>query len=157
MNQTHLKPLADHVAAVYRHQQWDTLWFLYTLLRQWPDLVGPAFAEHSTPAYLRKKDLWVYVTHSIWMQQMQFAKVDILARIKSSLKEPLVQDIRWTLTPADFPQSAPQVHTQPLPAQVISPQAEQDFLVLAEHVADPEARHALWRLWRCCNSSSPAQ
>jgi predicted nucleic acid-binding Zn ribbon protein len=145
-----LKPLADHVAAVYRHQQWDTLWILYTLLRQWPDLVGPAFAAHSTPAYFRKNDLWVYVTHSIWMQQMHLAKVDILSKINARLDQPLVQDLRWTLVPADFVHPAPKVAPQVLPTKSIPPETEQNFLLLVEHIADPEARRALWRLWRCC-------
>ncbi|XOF34657.1 MAG: DUF721 domain-containing protein [Candidatus Electrothrix sp. YB6] len=143
----HLTPLADTLSAVYGRQQWGNQWHLYTLVRHWPELAGSAFAEHSMPAYFRRKELWVYVQSSVWMQQMHLCRTDILAKVNAFLPgRSIAEDIRWTLQPAELVPLPDRPDTAP-PAEV-DPATEQRFRAMAENVANPEARAALCRLWR---------
>jgi hypothetical protein len=140
-----LAPLAAHLAADDR-RWWGSQRPLLTLTSRWPALVGRVFAEHSTPAFFRRNELWIYTSGPVWMQQMNFSKLEILARINELLQGELrVDELRWTLPPADFALAAKQEETSPPTA--VDSAAEQAFLAMTEAVADPEARAALRRLW----------
>lgn len=144
-NKGKLVPLADHLAAA-DSQCWGSQRHLLVLTRRWPELVGRGFAEHSTPAYFRRNDLWIYTRSSVWMQQMNFFKPDILAKINELLQgEQRADDLRWTLPPADF--MPPAKKEAAPPSAAVDPAAEQAFRAMAETVADPDARAALRRLW----------
>ncbi len=141
-----LTPLADNFSAVYGHQQWGNQWNLYTLVRHWPELVGSAFAGHSMPAYFRRDDLWIYTDNSLWMQQMHFSKLDIIAKINAFLQGgQTVLDLRWTLQPANLVSAAEEKYVSP-PTDV-DPDAEREFRSMAENIANPAARAALCNLW----------
>ena len=134
--------LADSLSDVYGHQQWGNQWHLFQLTHHWPQLVGKAFAEHSMPAYFRRKELWVYAHNSLWMQQMHFSSTDIIAKINVFLRGALtVEDLRWALQPAELIDT-PEEEYVPPPLDVDS-DAERQFRSMAENVANPEAREAL--------------
>ncbi|MCI5224719.1 MAG: DUF721 domain-containing protein, partial [Candidatus Electrothrix sp. AR4] len=98
-----LTSLADTLSSVYGQQRWGNQWHLFSLVRHWPELAGDAFAEHSMPAYFRRDELWVYAQNSIWMQHMHLCKTDIIAKINVFLQgRQTVEDIRWTLQPAEL-------------------------------------------------------
>ncbi|WP_417909277.1 DciA family protein [Candidatus Electronema sp. PJ] len=142
-----LKPLAGSLNVLL--DQWGQQRHLLGLTRRWPKLVGKQLAEHSLPAYFLRDELWIYTRHAIWMQQLSFAKPELLAQINAFLQEyngPQVSDLRWTLLPADFP-SLPAAKPALPPAQV-DPEEERQFQVMAEAIADPEVRQAFCRLWR---------
>ncbi|MCW5203825.1 DUF721 domain-containing protein [Desulfobulbus sp. US2] len=139
--------LADSLSDVYGHQQWGNQWHLFQLTDHWPQLVGEAFAEHSMPAYFRRKDLWVYAYNSLWMQQMHFSTTDIIAKINVFLRGALtVENIRWALQPAELIDTPEEKYVPP-PLDVDA-DAERQFRSMAENVANPEAREALCRLWK---------
>ncbi|MCI5159059.1 MAG: DUF721 domain-containing protein [Candidatus Electrothrix sp. AUS1_2] len=139
--------MGDTFSSVYGRQQWGNQWHLFTLVQHWPKLVGDAFAEHSMPAYFRRKDLWVYAHNSLWMQQMHFSKIELIAKINAFLRGTLVVgDIRWTLQPAELVE-IPEEEYVPPPLDV-DPDAERAFRAMAENVANPEAREALCRFWK---------
>jgi hypothetical protein len=141
-----LTSLADGFSAVYGQQRWGNQWRLYTLVRHWPELAGGAFAEHSMPAYFRRDELWVYAHNSIWMQQMHLCKTDIIAKVNAFLHGgQTVEDIRWTLQPADLISTPEEEYVSP--QTDVDPDAERDFRAMADNVADPESRAALCRLW----------
>jgi len=54
-------------------------------------------AEHSQPRSIRNRILFIDVTHSTWMQQLQFLKPTLLEKVNNFLGEPLIQDIRFKL------------------------------------------------------------
>lgn len=142
-----LTSLADSLSDVYGQQQWGNQWHLFKLTHHWPELVGNAFAEHSMPAYFRRKELWIYAHNSIWMQQMNFSKTEIIDKINTFLRRSLiVEDIRWSLQPAELIDT-PEEEYVPPPLDVDAG-AEREFRSMAENVANPEAREALCRLWK---------
>src|SRR5512133_3881827 len=90
-----LKPLAGSLNVLL--DQWGHQRYLLGLTRRWPKLVGKQLAEHSLPAYFLRDELWIYTRHAIWMQQMNFAKPEMLATINAFLREqngPQVSDLR---------------------------------------------------------------
>lgn len=145
--QDELKPLADGLSGLTEH--WGHQKYLLGLTRRWPKMVGPVLAANSLPAYFLSTELWIYTTHAIWMQQLGFAKPELLTKVNDFLQEyggPQVSDLRWTLQPADFP-ALPEQKPVPPPAPV-DPTEEKRIVEMSEAIADPEARAAFCRLWR---------
>ncbi|WP_417916241.1 DUF721 domain-containing protein [Candidatus Electronema sp. JC] len=145
--QDELKPLAAGLSGLT--ESWGHQKYLLGLTKRWPKMVGPVLAANSLPAYFLSTELWIYTTHAIWMQQLGFAKPELLAKVNDFLQEyggPQVADLRWTLQPADFP-ALPTEKPEPPPAPV-DPERERAFRRLADAIADPEAREAFCRFWR---------
>ncbi|CAK8718018.1 MAG: Protein of unknown function (DUF721) [Candidatus Electronema aureum] len=142
-----LVPLAGNLKNLLEQPQWGNQRHLLSLTRHWPKLVGDVFAHQSLPAYFRRDELWIYVRHSLWMQQMQLAKMEIMAKIKTFLhQQQRVSDLRWTLQPVDL--AAPPAEPYVPPPTQVDPAAEREFRAMAETIADVEARQALLRFWR---------
>jgi predicted nucleic acid-binding Zn ribbon protein len=68
--------LADH--AVWAH---------------WEATVGPAIARHARPLRLRRGTLVVAVDDAGWMQELQFLKHDLRARLNARLGRLAVRDV----------------------------------------------------------------
>lgn len=62
--------------------------------RCWETTVGPEIAKNAKPVSFRNGCLTVSVTHSAWMQHLQYLKNDMMERINLTLGSPLIQDIR---------------------------------------------------------------
>jgi hypothetical protein len=67
----------------------------YSILGAWDEIVGESVAGHSQPRSIRNRILFVDVSHSTWMQQLQFLKPTLLEKVNAFLGEPLIQDIRF--------------------------------------------------------------
>ena len=142
-----LKPLAAGLSSLT--ESWGHQKYLLGLTRRWPKMVGPVLAANSLPAYFLSSELWIYTAHAIWMQQLGFAKPELLIKVNDFLQEyggPQVSDLRWTLQPADFP-ALPEQKPVPPPAPV-DPAEEAQIQAMSEAIADPAARAAFVRLWR---------
>ena len=69
----------------------------YSILETWNEIVGESVSAHSQPRSIRNRILFIDVSHSTWMQQLQFLKLTLLEKINAFLGEPLIQDIRFKL------------------------------------------------------------
>ncbi len=69
----------------------------YSILGAWNEIAGAMVAEHSQPRSIRNRILFIDVTHSTWMQQLQFLKPTLLEKVNTFLGQPLIQDIRFRL------------------------------------------------------------
>src|SRR4030043_2399383 len=69
----------------------------YSIWRAWEEIVGEAVAGQTQPRAIRNKILFIDVSHSTWMQQLQFLKPTLLEKINAFLGEPHIQDIRFKL------------------------------------------------------------
>lgn len=67
------------------------------LLRSWKEIVGEPIALQTQPYAIRNRILFIYVSHSVWLQQLQFFKPALLEKINQFLGEPILQDIRFKL------------------------------------------------------------
>jgi len=53
----------------------------------WHKAAGPKFQKHTQPTSFRKKTLVVNVDSSGWLYELTMNKVEIIARLKKSLKD----------------------------------------------------------------------
>lgn len=67
----------------------------YSIWGAWKEIVGEAIALQTQPRAIRNHILFIDVSHSTWMQQLQFLKPTLLEKIRSFLGESLIEDIRF--------------------------------------------------------------
>jgi len=59
----------------------------------WREVVGPLLASRAEPVRIEEGKLFVRVTNSTWMQEMQFLKDELRSRLNQRLGAPLVHEI----------------------------------------------------------------
>ncbi len=112
------------------------------LHRRWSEIVGRQIATHTRPDQIRFKKLYVYVQHSVWLQQLTYLKPALLDKINAAAGESLVSDL--VLRIGDFsPVSSPaEQRIDCLPGRVEPPPAvKADAAHHAQAVRDPDLRH----------------
>ena len=72
---------------VKQYQIWDV----------WDDVVGVAIARQAQPHQIRNMVLWVTVSSSTWMQQLEFMKQQIVGRLNDCMGEKVITDIRFRI------------------------------------------------------------
>lgn len=63
----------------------------------WKNIVGEAVYENTRPAGFKGQILLVYVSSSVWMQELQYYKKDIISRLNNELGKELVCDIKFKI------------------------------------------------------------
>jgi len=79
----------------------------YSIWGAWKKIVGESVALHTQPRSIRNRILFIDVSHSTWMQQLQFLKPTLLEKINAFLGEPQIQDIRFKLGKISQPLPTP--------------------------------------------------
>lgn len=69
----------------------------YSIFGAWKEIVGESISLHTQPRSIRNRILFIDVSHSTWMQQLQFLKATLLEKINAFLGEQALQDIRFKL------------------------------------------------------------
>lgn len=77
----------------------------WTLLKQWPDVVGETIAAHSLPVGYKAGVLYVWVHNSVWLQQLVFMVDPIRKKINEHVGRNWVKRIRLTLDRKELPES----------------------------------------------------
>jgi hypothetical protein len=112
------------------------------LRRQWSEVVGQHIAAHTSPDQIRFKKLYVYVRHSVWLQQLTYLKPDLLKKINAAAGEMLVSDL--ILRIGDFgadSQKAEQCASEPAARVEPPPAVKADAAHHAQAVRDPDLRN----------------
>jgi hypothetical protein len=130
---------------------------LYTRLNDyavwpiWNDVVGHVIARNAQPEKIRNGTLIVKVSSPVWMQQLQFMKEMIAAKLNHRLKAETVKNIFFTVGRVEVSDDAPA--PPPLPARSF-PEVDEAFI---ETIDDPEIRAAFKKLWKsyCARQSKP--
>ena len=79
----------------------------YSLFGAWKEIVGETIALQSQPRSLRNQILFVHVSHSTWMQQLQFLKPQLLEKLNAFLGESQIRDIRFKIGKIALPSASP--------------------------------------------------
>jgi hypothetical protein len=69
----------------------------YSIWTAWKEIVGEPISFHAQPYAIRNRILFVEVSHSTWMQQLQFLKPTLLEKINAYLGESRIEDIRFRI------------------------------------------------------------
>ena len=72
---------------VKQYQLWDV----------WEGVVGEAIARQAQPHQIRNMVLWVTVSSSTWMQQLEFMKKQMVNRLNERIGEKVITDIRFRI------------------------------------------------------------
>lgn len=109
----------------------------------WDEVVGQTIAVNAQPEKIRNGTLFVKVTSSVWMQQLQFMKEMIAEKLNHRLNKEVVKNIFFVVGRIDSPGPAETLTTISTPAVDQEPEIDQQFL---ESVPDPELRQAFKKL-----------
>jgi predicted nucleic acid-binding Zn ribbon protein len=140
------KLIGSHLEKVIRGKVGGLHWDLYQLNRAWGVVVGKRAAAHTQPAWIRKDVLWVFVSGSAWMQELNYIKPEILVKANECLDSVALVDIRWLQQPAQ--DSSLQPVEFKVPDRAITPEREEGFLQMSKTVADTDCQQALFKLWQ---------
>ena len=142
----YFKPIGDVLADVLKKRQINLPTKDPHLWKAWEASVGPLIAAQTAVDRLKNDVLFVKVSNSVWMQQLQFMKKDILEKFNASFGKGTVQNIFFTLGP---------ISALPLKEESISSfqgqetLSEKDTMVIerwASAVQDPELSGILKRI-----------
>ena len=109
----------------------------------WNEVVGKTIAANAQPEKIRNGTLFVKVTSSVWMQQLQFMKEMIAEKLNHRLNREVVKNIFFVVGRIDSPAWAETVTTPSKPAVDEEPKIDPKFL---DSVTDPELRQAFKKL-----------
>ena len=145
MENKELSSLASQLQGLFGRRQWHVLWQAFTLAKNWQEIVGKEIAARSEPASIQKNILWVHVRDSVWMQQLQAMKPQILDQVQRRFPEADIRDIRLRLRQAE-----PLAAVSP-PAGIRNkepdPEQARAFARMTAIIENKECRDALYRLW----------
>ena len=71
----------------FAERQWQQQWQVQRLYTQWLTIIGPEVGKSSLPAAIRNQTLWLYVSHSIWVQEIHYRQGELLGRIKEVMPD----------------------------------------------------------------------
>jgi len=91
------KPLRSILEKTLKNLEIDVPLKRYSIWGAWKEIVGDSIARQTQPRAIRNRILFIDVSHSTWIQQLQFLKPELLEKINDFLGEPLIQDIRFKL------------------------------------------------------------
>ena len=69
----------------------------YPIWAEWSATVGATIAAHAQPSQLRRGVLVVAVDGPDWMQELQYVKRDLVAKLNARLGTTVVRDIYFVL------------------------------------------------------------
>lgn len=112
----------------------------------WNEIVGSTIAHNAQPEKIRNGTLFVKVTSSIWMQQLQYVKEMIAEKLNKDLGSEVVKNIFFfigKIAPATPEPTAKDHAAMEEPSQAM-PQLHDECL---QSINDPEIRRALKKLF----------
>jgi len=111
----------------------------YGIWTIWNQTVGAAIARNAQPEKIRNGTLMVKVSSPVWMQQLQFMKEMITAKLNEQLKSTVVKNIFFVVGHLDLPVEEDVQHAAPTPPRLV----DASFI---ETIEDPEIRDAFKKL-----------
>ncbi len=88
-----IKSLDTVIGAVLKHYKLDARLKQVVALNVWADVVGEQIASAAKALKIERGILIVQVEKSVWRNELQFLKNDIIKKLNDKLKEEIVKDI----------------------------------------------------------------
>ena len=109
-------------------------WNEYRVWEVWEAAVGEALARKACPMKIQNGTLFVMVSHSILIQELQFAKATLRDRLNQKLGASVVRDIRFVIgrvSERALRQSIPAQRPLPVYTEITMPPLSRPELVAA--------------------------
>lgn len=75
----------------------------HIVCRRWEEIVGCILSKKSKPGQYNRGVLWVHATSSLWVQELQLRKKELLASLNEHAGEQLFRDIRFRVQSIEQP------------------------------------------------------
>jgi len=150
------KDLGSLLGDVAGERNWQHRIGLHQVFLFWDELVGRELGRRAQPEVIRGRTLWIEVSDSIWMQQLQFEKIGLLRRINKRLARyfadhcpgisspELLADIRFRLRKHA---PAPEKKAKPQKEAVIDKEGLARLESDLQSIDDPQIRSSIKKLW----------
>jgi len=135
------KPIRSILERTLKGLELDGQVKAYSIWGAWKEIVGESVASQTQPRIIRNKILFVDVSHSTWIQQLQFLKTTLLEKINAFLGEPLIQDIRFHLGKISSP--SPLSMEESWQRENLDEETAKRIEELLERITDGETRKVL--------------
>ncbi len=94
--------------------------------QQWERIVGTQIATHARPGRIRFKKLYVFVTSSVWVQQLTFLKPTLIQRLNEASGDQAITDLVVRVgDPSEGHAEQPRQDRADAASERVSPSAEQ--------------------------------
>jgi hypothetical protein len=114
----------------------------YSIWGAWEGIVGETIAHQARPRVIRNRILFIDVSHSTWMQQLQFLKSNLIQKMNAFIGEPYIQDIRFGL--GKIPPPSGRSETGPnWQDETLSEETLRQIDELLQGIGEEEARSSL--------------
>ena len=120
----------------------------------WDEVVGKTIAANAQPEKIRNGTLFIKVSSSVWMQQLQFMKDMIAEKLNQRLNREVVKNIFFVVGRIDAPGLAEKVAEASTPAVEEDPKIDPQFL---DSVSDPQLRQAFKKLLKSYSRRRPQE
>ena len=104
----------------------------------WNDAVGSRIAAHAAPAAFREGTLTLHVDSAPWLQQLNFLKKELIAKVNAALGQEMVKDIY--LKGGKVKAAAPSEPPKTIKRRELSPEEQSWVAEQAATVTDPDLR-----------------
>jgi predicted nucleic acid-binding Zn ribbon protein len=111
----------------------------YRVWPHWDAIVGEQIAQRAQPERLRNRILFVKVSNSTWMHQLQTMKPLLLEKIREIVADAAVEDIRFFLGEVSRPNDVPPPRPQRAPRQN-GMGLRREMEAYLESIRDPELK-----------------
>lgn len=132
---------------LFARRKWQHRIGLHEVFRFWGKAVGKDVAVHAQPHLIRGSVLWVRVSDSVWMQQLQFQKTLLLAEINERLGQEKMTDIRFQLSANINCPSASAVEETPSLIKIPETKKQNEFNDLISSLPDEELKQTMKNIW----------
>ena len=92
--------LEDLIPKVIKNMGMEKEYWVKEIFEKWPELVGNDVAQHTRPGNYERKQLLVYVNHSIWLMELERnGKKQMLQNLQEMYGADNIKGIRFQLDP----------------------------------------------------------
>jgi len=142
--QSTLQGLGNLLPQLSQQKGWQVQLDLHSIFRHWDRLLECEITEHCQPLKIVRKELWIEVENSAWLQQFQYQSVLILETLNKSLRISKLKGLRFFVAEKAF-----EKEEEETPLRYVPPPAEEvtEFETQIASIADEASREALLRFW----------
>jgi hypothetical protein len=90
-------PVRDLLERFLKPGDWQALSQRRLIREVWERVLPASLAEQTRLVDVRRKELWVEVSASPWVQELQFLKPKILAELDRVLGQGVIRDVRFSI------------------------------------------------------------
>jgi len=133
------------LAKVIKEKKWRNRFQLHAVFDFWNEAVGPEISGRAQPLFIRGNVLWVAVSDSVWMQQLQFQKTLLLDIVSRRHGQGEIADIRFQLDISLGGTPGPESTARAV--KPVDKDKLHEFDTLLSSLKDGEVRESLRNLW----------